>query len=133
MGTEPTVGWNVRKTYGPVYLFLEKYDGPRKRANTNEGHHFVTRNGTVVAYTRCWHWQKGFQGDPSEHRAQLQRQLEGGRWLQAPAAQQQQRGHTLIQLVMSSLYDSRCGRSPSLVVLKPKLPFVLELTKSYTM
>ena len=31
----------------------------------NEGHHFVTRNGTVVAYTRCWHWQKGFQADPS--------------------------------------------------------------------
>ena len=40
---------------------------------------------------------------------------------------------TLIQPVMSSLYDSRCGRSPSLVVLKPKLPFVLALTKSYTM
>ena len=37
----------------------------RAKTYDNEGHHFVTRNGTVVAYTRCWHWQKGFQADPS--------------------------------------------------------------------
>ena len=54
MGTEPTVGWNISRTYGPIYLCLERYDG-----------HFVTRNGTAATYTRCWHWQKGFQGDPS--------------------------------------------------------------------
>ena len=29
----------------------------------NDGHHFVTANGTVVAYTRCWKWQKRFQED----------------------------------------------------------------------
>ena len=54
MGTEPAVGWNISRTYGPIYLCLERYDG-----------HFVTRNGTAATYTRCWHWQKGFQGDPS--------------------------------------------------------------------
>ena len=66
MNQDPVVGWNVSRTYGPIYLFLEKQDAPKRRTiYDNEGHHFVTCNGTVVAYTRCWHWQMGFQGDPS--------------------------------------------------------------------
>ena len=47
MGQVPTVGWNVSPTYD------------------NDGRHFVTEDGTVVAYTRRWKWQKGFQGDPA--------------------------------------------------------------------
>ena len=31
----------------------------------NDGHHFVTATGTLVAFTRCWKWQQGFQDDPT--------------------------------------------------------------------
>eukprot|EP00439_Symbiodinium_sp_Y106_P053277 s6101_g7.t1 len=64
MGQVPTAGWNVSPTYGPIYLFQERYD--KKRSKTCDvGGHFVPEDGTVVAYTRCWKWQKGFQGDPT--------------------------------------------------------------------
>ena len=40
MGANPSVGWNISKLYGPVYL-LEKYAGPKRLAKTydNEGHY----------------------------------------------------------------------------------------------
>ena len=51
--------------HGPIYLFQERCDKKRSKTYDNDGRHFVTEDGTVVAYTRCWKWQKGFQGDPT--------------------------------------------------------------------
>ena len=61
----PRVGWNISPTYGPSYLFQERHDRKKSKIYDNEGHHFVTVQGMTVAFTRCWKWQKGFQGDPS--------------------------------------------------------------------
>ena len=36
MGTEPAVGWNISRTYGPIYLCLERYDGPKKRKDLRQ-------------------------------------------------------------------------------------------------
>ena len=33
---EPTVGWNISRTYGPIYLCLERYDGPKKRKDLRQ-------------------------------------------------------------------------------------------------
>ena len=66
MGVTPTVGWNISRTYGPIYLFQERLTKSKKNLPYNsDGHYFVTTDGTTVAYTRCWQWQKGFKGDPS--------------------------------------------------------------------
>ncbi|CAE7669811.1 unnamed protein product [Symbiodinium microadriaticum] len=73
MKQEPAVGWNISPTYGPVYLLQENFSaGLRSKGHLgNDGHYFVTQQKITVAYTRCWHWQKGFKGDPrpSERRA----------------------------------------------------------------
>ncbi|CAE7231394.1 unnamed protein product, partial [Symbiodinium sp. CCMP2456] len=60
------VGWNLSTTYGPVYLFQEKHSSRHSKHGSppNEGHHFVTARDTLVAYTRCWGWRKGFPDDP---------------------------------------------------------------------
>ena len=63
MGREPAVGWNVSKTYGPVYLFLERYAGPKKRAKTydNEEAHLPDVVLEVSA-------ESGRGGEHSSHR-----------------------------------------------------------------
>ena len=62
MGHQPHVGWNLSTTYGPVHLFQEEHSNwHRLRGQPlNEGHHFVSANKTLVAYTRCWGWRQGF-------------------------------------------------------------------------
>ena len=67
MGSDPKVGWNVTPTFGPIYLFQEyhKHAHDTSTLVKNEGHHFVSRDGTLVAFTRCWGWSKGFPDDPS--------------------------------------------------------------------
>ena len=62
VGQLPCVGWNISPTYGPMYLFQERHDSKKPKIFDNDGHHFVTAQGKTVAYTRCWKWQKGFQG-----------------------------------------------------------------------
>ena len=73
MKQEPTVGWNISPTYGPVYLLQEMHSHSLKTKGEmgNDGHYFVTKDKITVAYTRCWEWQKGFKGDPrvTERRA----------------------------------------------------------------
>ena len=65
-GTESTCGVEHQPhLYGPIYLFQERHDRKKSKIYDNEGHHFVTVQGMTVAFTRCWKWQKGFQGDPS--------------------------------------------------------------------
>ena len=66
MQEEPSVGWNISPTYGPVYL-LQKHSHQLKSKKDmgNDGHYFVTATNITVAYTRCWNWQKGFKGDPA--------------------------------------------------------------------
>ena len=57
---------NISRTYGPVYLFQERHAASKKNLPyASDGHYFVTKDGTTVAYTRCWQRQKGFKGDPS--------------------------------------------------------------------
>ncbi|CAE7897754.1 unnamed protein product [Symbiodinium sp. KB8] len=67
MQEEPSVGWNISPTYGPVYLLQEKHSQQLKQKKDmgNDGHYFVTASNITVAYTRCWEWQKGFKGDPA--------------------------------------------------------------------
>ena len=67
MQEEPSVGWNISPTYGPVYLLQEKHSHQLKSKKDmgNDGHYFVTATNITVAYTRCWNWQKGFKGDPA--------------------------------------------------------------------
>ena len=38
MGQVPTVGWKVSPTYGPIYLFQERYDKKRMKTYDNDGH-----------------------------------------------------------------------------------------------
>ena len=66
MKQEPTVGWNISPTYGPIYLLQEMHSHSLKTKGDmgNDGHYFVTKDKITVAYTRCWDWQKGFKGDP---------------------------------------------------------------------
>ena len=47
--------------------FQECNDRKRMKTYDNDGHHFVTATGTLVAFTRCWKWQQGFQDDPTPH------------------------------------------------------------------
>ena len=73
MKQEPTVGWNISPTYGPVYLLQEMHSHSLRTKGDmgNDGHYFVTKDKITVAYTRCWDWNKGFKGDPraTERRA----------------------------------------------------------------
>ena len=56
MREEPSVGWNISPTYGPVYLLQEKHSHQLKSKKDmgNDGHYFVTATNITVAYTRCW-------------------------------------------------------------------------------
>ena len=65
MQSPPKVGWNLSPTYGPIYLFQQHKNYPHRAPVTNDGHYFVTADGTPVAFTRCWGWSQGFPQDPS--------------------------------------------------------------------
>ena len=51
--------------FGPIYLLQENFCEQLKQSKklSNDGHHFVTASGDLVAFTRCWDWCKGFRGD----------------------------------------------------------------------
>ena len=79
MHEEPTVGWNISPTYGPVYLLQEMHSRSlqKKGEMGNDGHYFVTKDNITVAYTRCWELQKGFKGDPRANECRATTMLQG--------------------------------------------------------
>ena len=64
-GQRPAAGWNICPRFGPIYLLQENFCEQLKQSKklSNDGHHFVTASGDLVAFTRCWDWCKGFRGD----------------------------------------------------------------------
>ncbi|CAE7610774.1 unnamed protein product, partial [Symbiodinium sp. KB8] len=79
MKQEPAVGWNISPTYGTVYLLQEENSAALRIKGDlgNDGHYFVSKQKITVAYTRCWHWQKGFKGDPRAHERRATTMLQG--------------------------------------------------------
>ena len=71
MGREPSPGWNISATWGPIYLFQETWTpgyGPKgdlwyddSGAGMIIDGHFMRRRTGMYAATRAWNWDHGWK------------------------------------------------------------------------